>query len=83
MNNTKIQWANLTWYPVRGCTPISPACDNCYTKKMAVRLKGRCGYSKDEPFAVTLLHHEKLSEPIKTQNPSIIFMVSIRLNQSK
>ena len=28
--NSKIEWTNHTWNPWRGCTKVSPACDNCY-----------------------------------------------------
>lgn len=28
--NSKIEWTDHTWNPWRGCTKVSPACDNCY-----------------------------------------------------
>jgi three-Cys-motif partner protein len=28
--NSKIEWTDATWNPVRGCTKISPGCKNCY-----------------------------------------------------
>lgn len=36
--STKIQWAEATWNPVVGCTPVSPGCLNCYAAAMAPRL---------------------------------------------
>ncbi|MFO0570194.1 MAG: phage Gp37/Gp68 family protein [Polyangiaceae bacterium] len=35
--NTKIEWANDTFNTHWGCTEVSPACDNCYAKKLAKR----------------------------------------------
>jgi protein gp37 len=73
---TKIEWAEETWNPVTGCTPISEACQNCYAKRMAKRLAGRCGYPKDEPFKVTL-HPDKLEQPLKWKKPRRIFVCSM------
>lgn len=36
--NTKIEWCHATVNWWAGCTAISPACDNCYAKRMAGRL---------------------------------------------
>jgi len=35
---TDIEWADETWEIVRGCTPVSPGCQNCYAARLA---KGR------------------------------------------
>ena len=76
MANTKIQWANKVWNPVTGCTPISSGCLNCYAKRMANRLRGRCGYPVDEPFKITL-HSERLEEPFHWRKPCMIFVCSM------
>jgi protein gp37 len=34
---TKIEWADATWNPFIGCSKVSPACDNCYAERWAVR----------------------------------------------
>lgn len=34
---TKIQWADHTFNPWRGCEEVSPACDHCYAKAMSGR----------------------------------------------
>uniref|UniRef100_A0A6M3LIL0 Uncharacterized protein n=1 Tax=viral metagenome TaxID=1070528 RepID=A0A6M3LIL0_9ZZZZ len=75
-DNTKIEWAEATWSPITGCTPISEGCQNCYAKRMATRLKGRFGYPKDDPFRVTF-HPERLYEPLKWKKPRHIFVVSM------
>jgi len=43
---------------------------------MAYRLKGRCGYDKDNPFKPTF-HGNRLLEPLKVKKPSKIFTVSM------
>jgi protein gp37 len=35
--NTKIQWADDTFNPVRGCTKISAGCANCYAARQSLR----------------------------------------------
>jgi len=37
---SKIEWTQLTWNPVVGCTKVSPGCKNCYAERMAGRLAG-------------------------------------------
>lgn len=34
---TRIEWADSTFNPWRGCTKVSPACDNCYAATMSKR----------------------------------------------
>ena len=43
---TNIEWADATWNPVIGCSPVSPGCLNCYAATMARRLEGmgKSGY---------------------------------------
>jgi len=38
-DRTKIEWADCTWQPVTGCTPMSAGCANCYAARMAKRLQ--------------------------------------------
>ncbi len=35
---SSIEWTDMTWNPVTGCTKVSPGCKHCYAEKMAVRL---------------------------------------------
>jgi len=73
---TKIEWAQETWNPITGCTKISPGCANCYAERMSKRLAGRCGYPKDNPFAVTR-HLDKLAQPLKYKKSRMIFVCSM------
>ena len=36
--DSTIEWTDMTWNPVTGCTKISPGCKNCYAHRMARRL---------------------------------------------
>ena len=76
MSKTKIEWADAVWNPITGCTPISPGCQNCYAKRMAQRLRGRCGYPKEDPFRVTM-HLERFIEPLRWKKPRKVFVCSM------
>ena len=36
---SSIEWTEMTWNPVTGCTKISPGCKHCYAMRMAARLQ--------------------------------------------
>lgn len=76
MADTRIEWADKTWNPITGCSPVSEGCRNCYAARMAKRLAGRCGYAQDEPFAVKL-HEARLTQPASWRKPSKVFVCSM------
>src|SRR5277367_1169812 len=39
-DKTGISWTDSTWGPVRGCSRISPGCQNCYAERIAGRFSG-------------------------------------------
>lgn len=74
---TKIEWCDEVWNPVTGCSHAgSPGCDNCYAKRMANRLRGRCGYPQDNPFAVTV-HRNRFDLPRRWKKPRRVFVNSM------
>ena len=73
---TKIEWADESWNPVTGCTKVDDGCRNCYAKRMANRLRGRCGYPADDPFRVTL-HPDRLEKPLHWKKPRRVFVNSM------
>ena len=73
---TKIEWADETWNPVTGCTPVSEGCRNCYARRMARRLRGRFGYPQEDPFGVTF-HPDRLDEPSRWTKPRRVFVCSM------
>jgi protein gp37 len=42
---SEIEWTDVTWNPVAGCTIASSGCTNCYAMRMAARLQAM-GHSK-------------------------------------
>ena len=60
--NSKIEWTDATWNPVRGCTKISPGCANCYAETFAERFRGVRGHPFEFGFDLRLVP-EKLAEP--------------------
>lgn len=73
---TKIEWADETWNPITGCTPISEGCANCYARRMANRLRGRYGYPSDDPFRVTF-HKSRLYDPLLWRKGRSVFVCSM------
>lgn len=69
---TKIEWTDKAWSPITGCTPVSEGCAYCWAKTFANRLKGRCGYPKENPFKPGLIHSDRWNEPYKTRKYSKI-----------
>jgi len=76
MSKSKIEWTDVTWNPITGCSPVSEGCAHCYAARMAKRLAGRYGYPKDDPFQVTL-HPDKLKEPLHWRKPRKVFVCSM------
>lgn len=37
MSETSIEWTDVTWNPVRGCSRVSAGCENCYAMRQAHR----------------------------------------------
>ena len=74
---TKIQWAEETWNPITGCTPVSAGCNRCYAKRMAQRLRGRFGYPQDDPFKPGTVHEDKMDLPFRWRKPRRVFVSSM------
>lgn len=75
---TKIQWTQYTWNPIRGCTPASEGCINCYAKRMAAwRFAALASnLDKDKEFKPRVIH-EKIEEPLKWKKPRMVFVGSM------
>lgn len=76
MNNTKIQWTEMTWNPITGCTKISDGCLNCYAARMAKRLKAMGNPRYINEFDVTV-HSDLLKIPLEIKQPKMIFVNSM------
>lgn len=72
MNSTKIEYVDMTWNPVTGCSPEYACWQYCWARRMAEgRLRGRCGYDSDHPFRPTF-HPDRLDQPAKLKKPKRI-----------
>lgn len=75
-DNSKIEWTDATWNPVRGCVKISPGCTHCYAATFAERFRGVPGHPYEQGFDFRLVP-EKLAEPLKWTKPKMIFVNSM------
>lgn len=75
-NNSKIEWTDATWNPVRGCSKVSPGCLHCYAETFAERFRGVPGHPFELGFDLRLVP-EKLGEPIRWSKPKKIFVNSM------
>src|SRR5687768_5078901 len=75
-DNSKIEWTDATWNPVRGCTKISPGCKHCYAEAFAERFRGVKGHPYEQGFDLRLIP-EKLSEPLQWRKPKMVFVNSM------
>lgn len=75
-DNSKIEWTDATWNPVRGCTKISPGCARCYAETFAERFRGVPGHPYEQGFDIRLVP-EKLTQPLHWQTPKMIFVNSM------
>lgn len=84
--NTTIEWCTKTWNPIRGCSRVSPGCDNCYAMGMAHRFsgpgkpyeglttirRGKVDWSGEARFI-----REALDEPLRWRKPERVFVNSM------
>jgi protein gp37 len=74
--NSKIEWTDTTWNPVRGCTKISPGCKHCYASAFAERFRGVPGHPYELGFDIRTVP-EKLLEPLTWAAPNMVFVNSM------
>jgi len=75
-DQSKIEWTDATWNPLRGCTKISPGCKHCYAQAFAERFRGVPGHPYQQGFDLRLVP-EKLSEPFTWPSPRTVFVNSM------
>jgi protein gp37 len=71
-----IEWTEMTWNPVTGCSKVSQGCKHCYAERMALRLQAMGVERYRHGFSVTL-HEDLLAEPFKWAKPRIVFVNSM------
>jgi protein gp37 len=75
-DNSKIEWTDATWNPVRGCTKISPGCKHCYAETFAERFRGVPGHAYEQGFDLRLVP-DKLDQPLSWRLPRRVFVNSM------
>lgn len=75
-SKSKIEWTEVTWNPVTGCTKISPGCENCYAEKMARRLQLMGSPNYKNGFKLTC-HPHLITTPLSWRNSKMIFVNSM------
>jgi len=76
MSTSKIEWTEVTWNPVTGCSKISPGCLNCYAERMARRLKAMNSKNYLNGFEVTC-HDHLLETPLTWTKSRTVFVNSM------
>lgn len=83
-DKSKIEWTDATWNAIRGCSRVSPGCENCYAERGAIRqinglysglvkrdANGRPAWTGEVAFVP-----ERLDDPIHWRRSRRIFVNS-------
>ena len=73
---SKIEWTEVTWNPVTGCTKISHGCKRCYAERMSLRLQAMGMMKYRNGFNVTI-HEPVLHQPLTWKKPRLVFVNSM------
>lgn len=76
-SKTKIEWADCTWSPVTGCTPVSAGCKKCYARRIHKRLRAMGHPKYQHAFEEVHIHPELLDVPLRWKRPRKIFVCSM------
>lgn len=71
MNSSGIEWTDMTWNPVSGCSKVSQGCKNCYAERVFPRpYPGRA-------FTDVRTHPDRLDQPLRLRQGRRIFVNSM------
>lgn len=74
--NSHIEWTQMTWNPVTGCTKINQGCKHCYAERMSKRLRAMGSERYRNGFRVTL-HQDLVDLPRRWRQPRLVFVNSM------
>jgi protein gp37 len=86
MGDTKIEWCDKVWNPIRGCSRVSRGCEHCYAETAAARFSGPgmpyegLAYRNDSGAHWTgkvRLIEEHVNDPLRWRKPAMIFVNSM------
>jgi protein gp37 len=85
-DNSKIEWTDATWNPIRGCTRKSEGCRHCYAERMAARFcdpgQPYHGFAERTPgggrwTGKVALVPDKIDLPLHWRKPRRVFVNSM------
>lgn len=68
---TSIEWTDVVWNPVTGCSKVSAGCRHCYAEAVANRFWGA------RKFTDVQCHADRLEQPLHWKQPRRIFVNSM------
>lgn len=80
-SKTAIEWSEMVWGPVTGCSKVSPGCAHCYAERLTKRFAGRPGWpaqfrpwTPENAAENVVLHPERLGLPLTWRKPRRVFV---------
>lgn len=77
MAKSSIEWTELTWNPVTGCTKVSAGCKFCYAEVMSKRLQAMGLEKYKDGFKAVRTHDTTLKEPYNWKGAKMVFVNSM------
>ena len=77
MAQSSIEWTELTWNPVTGCSKVSAGCKFCYAEVMSKRLKAMGLEKYKDGFKKVRTHPTTLADPYKWKGSKMVFVNSM------
>jgi protein gp37 len=75
---TSIEWTDVSWNPVHGCSKVSPGCAHCYAETLSRRYKQTpAAWTPANAEQNVILKPHKLGEPLKWKTPRMVFVNSM------
>jgi protein gp37 len=67
---TKIEWCDVSWNPVHGCSRVSTGCKHCYAETLSLRYgQTKAPWTALNAAQNVLLKPHKLREPLSKAKP--------------
>ncbi|WP_100628018.1 DUF5131 family protein [Algoriphagus formosus] len=77
MAQSSIEWTELTWNPVTGCSKVSAGCKFCYAEVMSRRLQAMGLEKYKDGFKKVRTHPTTLADPYEWKGSKMVFVNSM------
>lgn len=77
MAQSSIEWTELTWNPVTGCSKVSAGCKFCYAEVMSKRLQSMGLEKYKDGFKKVRIHPTTLADPYEWKGSKMVFVNSM------